>query len=484
MRRDRLPTTEIGVRVVLYRTKGAARELRRAAPQSLSSPTADRPKPGPVYPEHVSGRTARSPTLLLLLLAMLMLASIAERDRPRRAGGGGCSRSISPGSLSVAGAGRCRQRRRSRACPSEGSWEAMRAAPAAGRARWSTTSAPAAGSRSPSQSVAEALPSSPLATTSPANVTPLHPRGAGGGGGDPPAVAARGGGGGGEQRSRGSGPTSCRLDDVGGMEELKQEVRDTVGLIARAPGRSRALRHRVERHPAPRPAGRRQDVLRAGDRRRVRPEPHPRLDRRPRRRLVGQSAQNIDKAFQTALDNLPCLLFFDEFDSVAQRRDTTPRPGVAPHRQPAAHVARGAPRRATSCSSWRRRTRSSTSTRPSSGPVASTATSASTCRTPRRRAIFEAELDDRPTAPDVDLDELVRRTEGMTPAAIEKVVDTAALDGVPEAPDRPEVRLDTEHLLGAIERSAARTGRPSSTGRGTRSSCPRRSRRSCSSCRR
>jgi hypothetical protein len=40
--------------------------------------------------------------------------------------------------------------------------------------------------------------------------------------------------------------------------------------------------------------------------------------------IVGQPAQNIDKAFETALRNLPCLLFFDEFDSVAQRRDGTP----------------------------------------------------------------------------------------------------------------------------------------------------------------
>ena len=33
--------------------------------------------------------------------------------------------------------------------------------------------------------------------------------------------------------------------------------------------------------------------------------------------LVGGSSQNIQKAFDTALDNLPCLIFFDEFDSVA-----------------------------------------------------------------------------------------------------------------------------------------------------------------------
>jgi hypothetical protein len=39
---------------------------------------------------------------------------------------------------------------------------------------------------------------------------------------------------------------------------------------------------------------------------------------------VGRSAQNIDEAIQTGLDNLPCSLSFDEFHSVTQRRDHTP----------------------------------------------------------------------------------------------------------------------------------------------------------------
>ena len=73
------------------------------------------------------------------------------------------------------------------------------------------------------------------------------------------------------------------FDDVGGMEKLKQEVRDTRRLDARASGGRRAVRDRLERDPAARAARRRQDVLRPGDRRRVRHEPDPRLHRRPRR---------------------------------------------------------------------------------------------------------------------------------------------------------------------------------------------------------
>ena len=47
----------------------------------------------------------------------------------------------------------------------------------------------------------------------------------------------------------------------------------------------------------------------------------------------------------------------------------------------------------------------------------------------------------------------MRRTEGMTPAAISKIVDTAALDVFREATATGKrLELDTTHLLTAIER--------------------------------
>ena len=92
------------------------------------------------------------------------------------------------------------------------------------------------------------------------------------------------------------------------------------GPAARAPRQGRPIRHRVERDAAPRSAGRRQDVLREA----IAGEYRLNLIHVSTGDLVagiqGQSAKNIDKAFQTALENLPCLLFFDEFDSVAHRR--------------------------------------------------------------------------------------------------------------------------------------------------------------------
>ena len=61
-----------------------------------------------------------------------------------------------------------------------------------------------------------------------------------------------------------------------------------------------------------------------------------------------------------------------------------------------------------------------------------------------RRAIFEAELDDRPDRGDIDLDELVRRTEGMTPAAIAKVVDIGGPRGRSARPRRAGEQLEID----------------------------------------
>ena len=169
--------------------------------------------------------------------------------------------------------------------------------------------------------------------------------------------------------------------------------------------------------------------------------------------IVGQSARNIDKAFETALQNLPCLLFFDEFDSVAQRRDNTPDQ----------ESRRTVNQLLTSLEAHRGER----------GLLVMAATNSIEHLDPAvirpgrfdrhiridlpdaeaRRAIFRAELDDRPAATDIDLDVLVQRTEGMTPAAIAKIVDSAALEVFREAAETGEqLELDTEHLLRAVER--------------------------------
>ena len=241
------------------------------------------------------------------------------------------------------------------------------------------------------------------------------------------------------------------FDDVGGMEPLKQEVRDTVGLMLEHP--DQAERYGIDwngllLHGPP-------GVGKTFFAKAIAGQYRLNFIHVSTGDLVagvqGQSAKNIDKAFQTALDNLPCVLFFDEFDSVAQRRSDTPDQ----------ESRRTVNQLLTSLEAYRDQP----------GLLVMAATNdiehldQAVIRpgrfdrhiridlpdAPARRAILEAELDDRPAADHVDLDEIVRRTEGMTPATIAKVVDAAALDVFRDAAKSGrQLALDESHLLTAL----------------------------------
>ena len=243
------------------------------------------------------------------------------------------------------------------------------------------------------------------------------------------------------------------FQNVGGMERLKQEVRETVGLMLQHP--EHAERYGIEWNGillhGPPGVGKTYFAeaiagefelnfihVSTGD---------------LTSSLVGGSQHNIQKAFDTALGNLPCLLFFDEFDSVAQRRDNTPDQ----------ESRRTVNQLLTSLEQHRGERRL----------LVMAATNGVQHLDPAvirpgrfdrhiridlpdaeaRRAIFLTELEDRPTARTIDLGQLVQRTEAMTPAAIEKIVDMAALEVFRQATQSGEqLELDTEHLLAAIER--------------------------------
>ena len=241
--------------------------------------------------------------------------------------------------------------------------------------------------------------------------------------------------------------------DVGGMEKLKREVRDTVGLMLQHP--EDAERYGIEwngilLHGPPGVGKTFFAEAIAGEYKLnfIHVSTGDLVSS-----LVGGSAQNIQKAFQAAEQNVPCLLFFDEFDSVAQRRDNTPDQ----------ESRRTVNQLLTSLEA----------TRGDHRLVVMAATNSVEHLDPAvvrpgrfdrhiridlpdgeaRRQILDSELDDRPAAADLDLTELVRRTEGMTPAAIEKVVDMAALDVFKRASESGEqLELHTEDLLAAIER--------------------------------
>src|SRR5829696_7664100 len=243
------------------------------------------------------------------------------------------------------------------------------------------------------------------------------------------------------------------FEDVGGMEPLKDEVRNTIGLLLRHP--EDAQRYGIEWNGVLLygPPG----VGKTFFARAIAGEYQMNLMHVSTgdlvSSLVGGSSQNIEKAFDTALDNLPCLLFFDELDSVAQRRDQNPDQ----------ESRRTVNQLLTSLERYREGRRllvvaATNSIEHLDPAVIRPGRFDRHIRIdlpdgPARRAIFEAELDDRPAAPAIDLETLVTRTEGMTPAAIAKIVDTAALDVFRQATQSGQrLELDTEHLLSAIER--------------------------------
>ena len=243
------------------------------------------------------------------------------------------------------------------------------------------------------------------------------------------------------------------FQDVGGMETLKQEVRDTVGLMLEHP--DDAERYGIEWNGillhGPPGVGKTyfaEAIAGEYDLNFIHVSTGDLVAS-----LVGGSARNIEKAFDTAIKNLPCLLFFDEFDSVAQRRDSTPDQ----------ESRRTVNQLLTSLEAHRDERRllvmAATNSVEHLDPAA--------IRPGRfdrhiridlpdaeaRRAIFETELDDRPAAAGIELEQLVSRTEGMTPAAISKIVDTAALEVFKQAAESGEkLELETAHLLSAIER--------------------------------
>jgi transitional endoplasmic reticulum ATPase len=239
---------------------------------------------------------------------------------------------------------------------------------------------------------------------------------------------------------------------VGGMEPLKAELRDTVGLMLAfadeaatyritwnglllhgPPGVgktfvARAVAGEFGMHFLPVTTG---DLLSA---------------------YAGQSARNVQAAFRAAAGRIPCLLFFDEFDSVAISRED----------QPDQEARRTVNELLQALEQWR--------------DVDALVVVAATNHLDRldpavvragrfdrhvridlpdhaaRAAIFRAQLRDRPVAGDVDAEELARRTEGFTPATITQIVQGAALAAFRQAAATGELGpITMRGLLGAIQ---------------------------------
>ena len=168
-------------------------------------------------------------------------------------------------------------------------------------------------------------------------------------------------------------------------------------------------------------------------------------------KYVGDSARNIEHAFTTALANLPCVLFFDEFDSIAGRRED----------EPGSENRRTVNQLLTSLEKYRGHR----------DLVIMAATNhldqldPSAIRPGRfdrhirvdlpdltaRAAVIRSALSRRLTSPDIDIQQMAIRTDGLTPAAITAIVDTAARAAFQEyTKSGIDAPISTSHLLNAI----------------------------------
>ncbi len=224
-----------------------------------------------------------------------------------------------------------------------------------------------------------------------------------------------------------------KFADVGGMTELKAELSDTFALLLAQSDQSSAYRvawngvllygppgvgKTLIAHATAGEFGLTLVPVTAGD-----------LLAATR----GESARNVDAAFDFALAHQPALLLFDEFDAIARRREDT---SDLKQRAVVGALVAGLER-----------------TRDARGLVVMAATidvddlDRAVIRPGHfdrhirvdlpdrdaREAIFRTCLAGLPAEPGLDIGELARRSEGMTPAAIAHSVRAAALEAFSQA---------------------------------------------------
>lgn len=248
--------------------------------------------------------------------------------------------------------------------------------------------------------------------------------------------------------------------DVGGMHALKTELKDTFGLMLAFAGEARAYRLRWNGLLLHGPPG----VGKSFIARAAAGEFGLNLIHITTADVVssyaGEAARNLRRAFAFAAARIPCILFFDEFDSIAQRRDDW-------QNQEARRTVNELLREVEQ---WRRV--------PELIVMAATndlnALDPAVIRpgrfdrhirvdlpdAPARAAIFAAALKGRPLVPDFDLSELAVKAEGLTPAAIARAVEAASLAALKESTGSGQVvHLTAAHLKAALDQRGG-TDRP------------------------
>jgi SpoVK/Ycf46/Vps4 family AAA+-type ATPase len=248
--------------------------------------------------------------------------------------------------------------------------------------------------------------------------------------------------------------------DVGGMHALKTELKDTFGLMLAFAGEARAYRLRWNGLLLHGPPG----VGKTFIARAAAGEFGLNLIHITTADVVssyaGEAARNLRRAFAFAAARIPCILFFDEFDSIAQRRDDW-------QNQEARRTVNELLREVEQ---WRRVPElivmAATNDLDSLDPAVirpgrfDRHIRVDLPDAPARAAIFATALKGRPLAADFDLAELAMKAEGLTPAAIARAVEAASLTAFKESTGSGEVvHLTAAHLKTALDQRGG-TDRP------------------------
>jgi transitional endoplasmic reticulum ATPase len=233
--------------------------------------------------------------------------------------------------------------------------------------------------------------------------------------------------------------------DVGGMDELKNELRDTLGLVLAHAGEAERYRITWNGILLHGPPGAGKTYVARATAGEFGLSLFQVSTSQILTALVGQSARNVPRLFDVASQHLPCILFFDEFDAVAQRRGELPNPEarqIVNQLLQTLEQYRSVPELIVMAATNDLDTLDEAVIRPGRFDRHIRVDLPDQAA---REAIFAAQLRNRPVVKDPDLADLARRTRGLSAAAVTQVVESAAMAAL-----RANAEIDHELLVRAL----------------------------------